>query len=86
MAVHGNRGSRGLLHTTDPSYKGSGYNVKVLWSDGTTTYEPLSVIANDDPVMCALYAQKHRLLELAAFQTNREESEETPGHGKSVET
>ena len=53
----------GPLHTTDPSYKGSGYNVKVLWSDGTTTYEPLSVIANDDPVTCALYAQKHGLLE-----------------------
>ena len=53
----------GPLHSTDPSYKGSRYNVKVLWSDGSTTYEPLSIIGADDPVTCALYAKKHGLLD-----------------------
>ena len=53
----------GPLHTSDPSYKGSKYNVKVNWSDGTSTYEPLSVIGADDPVTCALYAKKHGLLD-----------------------
>ena len=53
----------GPLNSTDPSYKGSKYNVKVSWSDGTSTYEPLSVIGADDPVTCALYAKKHGLLD-----------------------
>ena len=53
----------GPLNSTDPSYKGSKYNVKVNWADGTSTYEPLSVIGADDPVTCALYAKKHGLLD-----------------------
>ena len=53
----------GPLRPDDPSYMGSTYNVKVLWSDGTTTYEPLSVIGADDPVTCAVYARKNGLLD-----------------------
>ena len=58
----------GPLNSTDPSYKGSMYNVKVLWSDGSNTYEPLSVIGADDPVTCALYAKKHNLLDLPGWK------------------
>ena len=34
----------------------------ILWEDGSQTYEPLSMIAADDPVTCALYGKKHGLL------------------------
>jgi len=61
----------GPLRSTDPSYNGSLYNVKVLWSDGSTTYEPLNVIAADDPVTCALYARKHNLLDTDGWKRFR---------------
>ena len=32
------------------------------WETGEVTYEPLSVIAADDPVTCAAYAKQHDLL------------------------
>jgi hypothetical protein len=42
-----------LLHS-DPNYKGSKFNIMVEWENGETTAEPLSVIAADDPVICAI--------------------------------
>ena len=47
---------QGLLKPTDPNWKGCKYNVLVDWETGEKTYEPLSVLASDDPVTCALYA------------------------------
>jgi hypothetical protein len=32
-------------------------NVLVEWETGETTYKPLDLIANDDPVTCAEYAR-----------------------------
>ena len=50
-------------HTKDdPHYKGSSYNVMDEWDTGETTYEPLSLIIQDDPITCAVYAKKHGLL------------------------
>ena len=46
---------------TDPDWKGSKYNVQVGWETGEITFEPLSVIAADDPVT---YAKQHDLLAL----------------------
>ncbi|KAL7570929.1 hypothetical protein ACA910_002562 [Epithemia clementina (nom. ined.)] len=54
---------QGPLLPTDPHYCGSKYNVLVEWETGETTYEPLSVIANDDPITCAVYAKKNGLLD-----------------------
>ena len=34
----------------------------VEWETGEITGEPLSLIAADDPVTCAVYAKKHGLL------------------------
>ena len=34
----------------------------VEWETGEITYEPLSIIAADDPVTCAAYAKKNNLL------------------------
>ena len=46
-------GHQGPLKATDPDWKHSKYNVQVEWETGEVTFEPLSVIAADDPVTCA---------------------------------
>ena len=35
----------------------------VEWEDGSTSYVPLSMLAADDPVACAVYARDHDLLD-----------------------
>ena len=54
---------QGPLRSNDPSYNGSMWNVLVNWEDGSSTYEPLNVIAADDPVECAKYAKAAGLLD-----------------------
>ena len=44
-------GHQGPLKKGDPSYNGSKFNVLVEWETGESMYEPLNVIAADDPVM-----------------------------------
>ena len=44
------------LKATDPNLKGSTWNVQIEWETGEITFEPLSVIAADDPITCAAYA------------------------------
>ncbi len=61
-------GQEGLLRANMPSYKGSMYNVMVAWEDGTQTFEPLDVIAKDDPVTCAQYALEKGLLDLPGWK------------------
>ena len=46
----------------DPKYKGSSYNVLVNWDNGTQTWEPLNVIAKQDPITLARYAFDNGLL------------------------
>jgi hypothetical protein len=53
----------GPLNSNHPNYKGSKYNVMIEWENGEITSEPLSVIAADDPVTCAIYAREHGLLD-----------------------
>ena len=54
----------GPLKKSDPNYNGSLYNVIVEWETGDITEEPLSIIAQDDPVTCAACAKEHNLLHL----------------------
>ena len=54
---------QGPLSAGDKSYKGSRWNVLVNWETGESTYEPLNLIAADDPVTCAIYAKENNLLE-----------------------
>ena len=56
-------GHQGLLKSTDKDYNGLPYNVQVEWANGETTYEPLSIIVEDDPVSCAIYAKENGLLD-----------------------
>jgi hypothetical protein len=44
-------------------YNGSMYNVLVAWETGESTYEPLDLIASDDPITCTEYVLKHNLLD-----------------------
>ena len=59
---------QGPLITSDKDYKGSTYNVLVEWETGETTYEPLDLIAKDDPVTCAEYAQRNGLLDIPGWK------------------
>jgi hypothetical protein len=43
----------------------------VEWETGETTYEPLDLIASDDPVTCAEYAMKHGLLDTDGWKRFR---------------
>ena len=48
-------GHQGPLLASDPDWKGSKYNVQVEWETGEITFEPLSIIAADDPVTYLLW-------------------------------
>jgi hypothetical protein len=59
------------LFCSDPDYKSSKFNVMVEWENGETTTEPLSVIAADDLVTCAIYAKEHDLLDTEGWKRLR---------------
>jgi len=63
---------QGPLKHFDPKYKGSSWNVQVLWENGEVSYEPFSIIAKSDPVTIAIYAKENNLLELFARIPNRQ--------------
>ena len=48
------------LLASEPDWKGSKYNVQVELETGEITFEPLSIIAADDPVTCAAYAKEKK--------------------------
>jgi hypothetical protein len=45
--------------------------VLVEWETGETTYDPLDLIASDDPVTCVEYAKKHNLLDIPGWKRFR---------------
>ena len=53
---------QGPLKRNDPKHHGLPYNVLVDWDDGTQTWEPLNLMAKQDPVTLAWYAQDKSLL------------------------
>lgn len=56
------------LNRSDPNYKGSSWNVRVLWENREVSYEPLSIIAKSDPVTIAIYAMENDLLEFDSWK------------------
>ena len=58
----------GPLKPSDPTYKGSKYNIMIKWENGEVTSEPLAIIATDDPVTCAIYAKENGLLGLDGWK------------------
>jgi hypothetical protein len=60
---------QGPLTKEHPDYNGcSSYNLKIEWESGEITYEPLKVIAIDDPTTYAAYTAKHDLLETSGWK------------------
>jgi hypothetical protein len=59
---------QGPLKPDHPDYNGSIYNIMIEWENGETTTEPLSVIAADDPVTCAVYAKNNNLLDAPGWK------------------
>jgi hypothetical protein len=57
-------GHEGPLNKNHSSWRGDQYNDKVEWENGEVSYEPLHMIAADDPVMCGVYAKDHGLLDI----------------------
>ena len=53
---------QGPLKPSDSKYMGSTYNVRVLWTDGSITWEPLAMMIKSDPVTLAEYAKEHDML------------------------
>ena len=43
----------------------------LLWETGEKTYEPLSILAADDPVTCAIYAKENDLLHIEGWKRFR---------------
>ena len=64
-------GCQSPLLASDPDWKGSKYNVQVEWETGEITFEPLSIIAADDPVTCVAYAKENDLLALEGWHRFR---------------
>ena len=64
-------GHQGPLKPTDPNWKGCKYNVLVNWETGEKTYDPLSVLAADDPVTCASHAKENDLLHVDGWKRCR---------------
>ena len=58
----------GHITPGSPRYKGSSYNVLLQWEDGSKTWEPLNLIAKDDPVTLAKYAKENNLLETPGWK------------------
>ena len=54
---------QGPLKPNHLDYVGATYNVMIEWENRETSSEPLRKIAAEDPVICALYAKAHNLLE-----------------------
>jgi hypothetical protein len=50
-------GHEGPLTKNHPMWKGSIYNVRAEWENGEISNEPMTTIAADDPVTCAIYAK-----------------------------
>ena len=53
---------QGPLKQHDAKDQGSSYNVLVDWDNGTQTWEPLNLMAKQDPVTLALYGHDKGLL------------------------
>ena len=64
-------GHKGPLKATDPNWKGSKWNVQIEWETGEITFEPLSVIAADDPITCGAYAKEKNLYNLDGWKRFR---------------
>jgi hypothetical protein len=57
-------GHEGPLTKNHPMWKGSIYNVPIEWENGEISDEPMTTIATNDPVTCAIYAKDNNLVDV----------------------
>ena len=77
-------GHQGPSLASDPDWKGSKYNVQVEWVTGEITFEPLSIIAADDPLTCAAYAKENDLLALEGWHRFRNLPKKDKGLAREI--
>ncbi len=53
----------------DKEWKGSRWNVLLLWEGDERTWEPIKILKEDDPVTLAIYAKEHGLLEETGWKS-----------------
>ena len=53
---------QGPLHARDKRYRGAPFNLKIRWSAGQTSWEPLSTFLEDQPHEVVEYARAQNLL------------------------
>jgi hypothetical protein len=56
--------------------QGSKITLLIEWENGEITKEPLSIIAVDDPVTCAIYARENGLLDQPGWKRFKSEKRE----------
>ena len=59
---------QGPLDSNHKDYKGSTFNISIEWENGEVSEEPLTIIAADDPVTCAIYARDNNLLDTPGWK------------------
>jgi len=59
------------LMPSDPTYKGSKFNVMIEWENGEVTSEPLSIIGANNLVPYVIYAKENKLLEIDGWKQFR---------------
>jgi hypothetical protein len=59
---------QGPLKDHDPGYNGSSYSVQIEWESGKTTCKPLAIIADSNPITCAVYARDKNLLDTPGWK------------------
>ena len=69
-------GHEGPLKVTDSNWKGSKNNVQIEWDTEAITFEPLSVMADADPIICAAYAKEKNLYHLDGWKAHHQEGTE----------
>ena len=66
-----------ILEHRKSSKRDGGYELHILWDDGTKTWEPLKMLIGDCPQAVAKYARKHGLTHLPAFRGQEDFSAES---------
>ena len=64
-------GHQGPLKPTYLNWNGCKFNVLVDCETGEKTYEPLSVLAADDPIICTTYAKENDILHIDGWKRFR---------------
>ena len=72
---------KGPLKRGDPNYRGSMCEVKILWNDGSTSWEPLKNIPSD---WLATYALEHSLLDTKGWKRFSQHLIDEPKSGTQV--